>query len=263
MTNEAQPHELESHPVQPEDLALYALGALDASDLARIAQHLECCAGCRLELQKLNADMGAFAIASAPSSTPPARARDRLLSAIAGSESAVRRATPRWSFGFRLLVAAVLLVAVIVEWRDASALRRDNQRLQRELAQEQAAFAQAQDIAKMMMARDTTHLTLVARDQKPQPTAHAIYSEKKACVLLTAHNLAPLGPGKMYELWLLPMSGAPIPAGMFQSDADWNALMLHGGLPEGMQAKGFAITIEPEQGSPAPSGQPILMGSAS
>jgi anti-sigma-K factor RskA len=263
MTNEPQSPEAEAHPVQPEDLALYALGALDASDLARIAQHLEGCAGCRLELQKLNAEIGAFAVAVAPSSTPPQRARHRLLTAIAASESAVRRASPRWSFAFRFAVALIFIAAALIEWRDISALRRQNRQLQQQLAQVQATSAQAQAIAGMMMSRDTMRLTLVATNQKPQPMAHAIYSEKKACVLLTAHNLAPLGPGKMYELWLLPKSGAPIPAGMFQSDADWNALMLHGGLPEGMQAKGFAITVEPEQGSPAPSGQPVLIGTAS
>jgi anti-sigma-K factor RskA len=188
--------------------------------------------------------------------------RERLLAAIAGSESTVRRASPRWSFAFRFVLAAILLAAAILEWRDAATLRRDNLRLQRELAQEQAAFARAQEIAKMMIARDATHLTLVATNQKAQPTAHAIYSEKKACVLLTAHNLAPLGPGKMYELWLLPKSGAPVPAGMFQADPAWNVLMLHDGLPPGMEAKGFAITIEPEQGSPRPTTDPILMASA-
>jgi anti-sigma-K factor RskA len=265
MTNEAQPRETESHGVPPEDLALYALGALDASDLARIGKHLEDCASCRLELQRLNADIGAFALASAPSSTPPQRARDRLLAAIAGSERLVKgapAASPQWSFAFRMVVAGILVAAVIFEWHDAAAMRRDNERLHRELEQEQATSAQAKAIAGMMMSRDTMRLTLVATNQKAQPTAHAIYSEKQACVLLTAHNLAPLGPGKMYELWLLPKAGAPVPAGMFQSDAEWNALMLHGGLPEGMEAKGFAITIEPEQGSAAPSQQPILVATA-
>jgi anti-sigma-K factor RskA len=262
MTNEAQSHEVESHPVPPEDLALYALGALDASELARIGKHLEGCASCRLEIQKLNADMGVFAMAAAPSSTPPQRARARLLAAIAGSERQVKRASPQWSFAFRLLVAAILLVAVVFEWHDAASLRRENEKLRTELKQQTATAAQAQAIADMMTTREAMRLTLVAAGQKAQPTAHAIYSEKKSCVLLTAHNLAPLGPGKMYELWLLPKSGAPIPAGMFQADPAWNVLMLHGGLPEGMEAKGFAITIEPEQGSAAPSGQPILVGTA-
>lgn len=262
MTNEAQPHEMESHQIPPEDLALYALGALDASELARIAKHLEDCASCRLELQRLNADIGAFAIGAAPSASPPQRARDRLLATIAGSERQVKRASPQWSFAFRMVVAAILVAAVIFEWRNAASLRREIEQLQAQLLKERAASAQAEAIAGMMMSHDTMRLTLVARNEKPAPTAHAIYSQKQACVLLTAHNLAPLGPGKMYELWLLPKSGAPIPAGMFQSDAEWNALMLHGGLPQGMEAKGFAITIEPEEGSPAPSQPPILVGTA-
>jgi hypothetical protein len=39
MTNEVNPHEA-PHPVQPDDLALYALGALDASELARLRHGL-------------------------------------------------------------------------------------------------------------------------------------------------------------------------------------------------------------------------------
>jgi hypothetical protein len=185
-----------------------------------------------------------------------------LLAAIAGSERQVKRASPQWSFAFRMVVAAILVVAVIFEWHDAASLRRENRRLQGELTQERATSAQAQAILSMLTAQNTMRLTLVAANQKPQAMAHAIYSEKKSCVLLTAHNLAPLSGGKMYELWLLPKSGAPVPAGMFQSDAGWNVIMLHGGLPQGMEARGFAITIEPEQGSAAPSQQPILVGTA-
>lgn len=259
MTNEVQPHD-----VHPEDLTLYVLGALDGPELARIGKHLEACASCRLEIQHINADIGAFALASAPSSSPPDRAKQRLMAQIV-REGVKRQRSGfwNWSFAFRAVVGLVLLAALLVQWRNAEWLRRQNAELQQQLKQQQAESAQARAIAETIMAPDAMRLTLVAANAKRQPSAHIICSPQKARVFLMASDLAPLGPGKMYELWLLPKSGAPVPAGMFQSDADWNAQMLHGGLPPGMEAKGFAITIEPEQGSLAPTSKPILMGTAS
>jgi hypothetical protein len=32
-------------------------------------------------------------------------------------------------------------------------------------------------------------------------------------------------------------------------------------LPRGVEAKTFAITVEPEQGSSAPTSQPVMLGS--
>jgi len=262
MTNESQPHEVHPHEVQPEDLTLYALGSLDAPELARVARHLEGCSSCRLELQKINADLGALAMAAAPSSAPPQRAKDRLMAALIRDPRPIVTKSPLrgWSFGFRAALALLLLAAVILGWNNVQSLRRQNAQLMQQLAQERAMSAQARMIAETITAPDAMKITLVAANSKPQPMAHIFCSEKKGRVVLMANSLAPLGPGKMYELWLLPKSGAPVPAGMFQADAAWNAQMVHEGLPQGMEAKGFAVTIEPPEGSPAPTTDPVLVG---
>jgi anti-sigma-K factor RskA len=57
------------------------------------------------------------------------------------------------------------------------------------------------------------------------------------------------------------LTGAtPIPAGLFKPDASGNAQMLYAELPPGAVAKGFAVTVEPRQGSPAPTTSPLLVG---
>jgi anti-sigma-K factor RskA len=269
MSDETQPREghadgVHPHEVHAEDLTLYVLGSAEGPELARISKHLEHCGSCRLDVQKLNADLGAFAMAAAPDAEPSAHVKERLLTHINRSEKreAMHRAW-NWSFAFRVAVVSLLAVAAIIGWQNLESVRRDNARLQQELAQERTQSAQAKAIAEVIKAPDAMKLTLVAVNAKPQPMAHAIYSRDKASVFLMVNNLAPLGPGKMYELWLLPKWGKPVPAGMFQADASWHAQMLHEGLPSGMEAKGFAITIEPAEGSLAPSGQPVLMGTAS
>lgn len=258
MTNEVQQHE-----VHPEDLTLYALGALEGAEFARVRRHVESCASCRLELQKLNADMGALAMATAPESSPPGRVRDRLLKEIDRKTRHSRRSTWNWSWAFRGALAVILLVALIVQWRNTRVLETRNQQLLHELDRERAESAQARAIAELMKDPGAMRITLMSTNSHPQPMAHVICTPQNGRVLLMAHDLEPLGPGKMYELWLLPMSGKPVPAGMFNSDAKWAAEMYHTGLPEYVEAKGFAITIEPAEGSAAPTSAPVLMGSSS
>ena len=68
---------------------------------------------------------------------------------------------------------------------------------------------------------------------------------------------------KAYELWLVPTSGAPpIPIGVFKPDSQGSAPVLMPPLPKDLQAKAFAITVEPETGSTSPTMPIILAGKA-
>ena len=112
-----------------------------------------------------------------------------------------------------------------------------------------------------MNAPDAMHLTLVAATTKPQSQIKMIYSPNKAGLLLMASNMDPLPQDKVYELWLLPASGgAPMPAGTFKPDGSGNAMMHHS-MDTSMEAKAFAVTIEPAGGSQTPT-MPIRMISA-
>jgi len=75
-----------------------------------------------------------------------------------------------------------------------------------------------------------------------------------------ASNLPELPPQKTYELWLIPTNGAPIPAGLFRPDAHGSAAVVKPPLPSGVEAKTFAITVEPGSGSAAPTSTPVMVG---
>ena len=104
-------------------------------------------------------------------------------------------------------------------------------------------------------------VTLVAAKTPPQPQGKAFYVRDLSSLVLIATNLPSLPAGKAYELWLIPTSGAPLPAGVFRPDAHGSATVLNPPLPRGVEAKTFAITVEPEQGSSAPTSQPVMLGS--
>jgi len=57
-----------------------------------------------------------------------------------------------------------------------------------------------------------------------------------------------------------PLTGSPIPAGVFKPDSHGSATVVNPPLPPGVEAKAFAITVEPEAGSAAPTSAIIMLG---
>jgi anti-sigma-K factor RskA len=109
---------------------------------------------------------------------------------------------------------------------------------------------------------DAIKIELVAAGNKPQPRGKAIYQRRNRNLIFFASNLPPLPAEKVYELWLFPANGgAPIAAGLFKPDAQGSATVVNPPLPEGVAAKNFAVTLEPESGShEAPRGTPVIVG---
>jgi len=100
----------------------------------------------------------------------------------------------------------------------------------------------------------------VAFKTPPPPSGKALYSRERGGLIFLASNLHSLPPEKAYELWLIPKQGNPIPAGVFKPDAHGRAQVVNPPLPAGADAKAFAITIEPEQGSQTPTMPIVMMG---
>jgi anti-sigma-K factor RskA len=98
----------------------------------------------------------------------------------------------------------------------------------------------------------------VAAKAPPQPQGKAFYLRNRNSLVFLANNMPALPPQKAYELWLIPVSGNPIPAGVFKPDSHGSATVVNPPLPAGAEAKAFAITVENEAGSQAPT-SPVLM----
>jgi len=247
------------HEQFAEDLALYALGALD--ETAGLEKHLEECASCRSELEQLRGNAALLALTTA-GPKPPARAKSRLMDAIA-KEPRLQQAKPSsrwWTLGWIGAVAMVAVAAVL--WNQNSNLKSQVQESARVSDQQKAQLEEARRIVDTLMAKDAMHVSVVPVGMKtPPPEGKVIYSRDRSGLILMASNLQPVPPQKAYELWLIPMQGAPIPAGMFKPDAHGSALVVNPPLPAGVEAKAFAITIEPEQGSATPTMPIVMMGS--
>jgi hypothetical protein len=151
----------------------------------------------------------------------------------------------------------------------AIGLLRQNSVLERELASIKAQFGdqagklqQVNEIVATLLDPESKKVELVAAGAKPQPRGKAIYQRRNRNLIFFASNLPPLPAEKIYELWLFPASGgAPIAAGLFKPDAHGSATVVNPPLPEGVEAKNFAVTLEPESGShEAPRGTAVIVG---
>ncbi|MBA3912616.1 MAG: anti-sigma factor [Acidobacteriales bacterium] len=249
------------HQQFADDLALYALGALEGEERIALEDHLASCHDCGLELDRLRGDMALLALSTA-GPKPPARARQRLLRTISQeprTQAAVQTKRASWSFLPWLAAAALALVAGLL-WQRNTALGHELADLQDRSRQQQAQLTKAREIVSTMTASDALRVTLVAAKTPPQPQGKAIYVKDRSSLIFLASNMPPLPAGKAYELWLIPKTGSPIPAGVFRPDARGSGTVVEPPLPAGAEPKAFAITVEPASGSAGPTTQPIMLG---
>lgn len=259
------------HEQFAEDLALFALGSLDGEERQALENHLQECASCRRELELLRGDFALLAMTAA-GPKPPARARQRLIAAIAkephvassaeSASSASSRSRRSWLPILGWMAAAALALVCIGLLRQNSTLRDALSSLRLQFTDQQSQLKQASAVVATLMDPDAVKIELVAAGNKPQPRGKAIYQRRNRSLIFLASDLPPLPAEKIYELWLFPANGgAPIPAGLFQPDAHGSATVVNPPLPEGIAAKNFAVTLEPQSGShESPRGTPVIVG---
>jgi anti-sigma factor RsiW len=93
--------------------------------------------------------------------------------------------------------------------------------------------------------------------------ASVIYNPQSSDVQFSANGLAQLPPGKTYELWFLKPQGNPDPAGTFTPDQTGAAAHSATASQAIANYNGFAVSLEPTPGSPAPTGPIIVAGTYS
>ncbi len=174
--------------------------------------------------------------------------------------SKTRKARDSWWGAMGWVTAVVMAAAAFWFWRQSDATALQMAKLMNQLNAETIVLHRAQEIVATLTASDAQVVTVVAPNTPPQPQGKAIYVRDRSSLVFIASNLPTPPPQKAYELWLIPTQGAPIPAGVFKPNARGNATVVNPPLPAGVQAKAFAITVEPESGSITPTMPIVMMG---
>jgi hypothetical protein len=242
------------------------LGSLDGEARATLEKHLDGCSECRQELALLRGDTALLAM-SATGPRPPQRSRQRLLNTIAKEPrvpSVVASRVPQFNWWAVLGWAAAvgMLLVVISLRRQNAALQAGVESLGSMVGAQTIELENARRVVDTLTGPEAQTVTLVASKNPAQPQGKAFYLRNRNGLVFVANNLAPLPPDKIYELWLIPTTGTPIAAGLFKPDAKGNATVVNPpGLPAGVEAKTFAVTLEPVTGShDAPRGTGVMAG---
>ena len=230
-----------------EMLPAYALGSLDAEEKSGVEEHLGECPACQRELEAYQAVAAQLPLA-VPLQTPPPRLRQAILDRAgqvspagrsAGARPALlqrlgwslRAPAPAWALVGVALLAVILLGLNLV--------------LLRQVASPPAS---------------AFHLIqLAGTDSAPQASAWVVVSADGRSGTLIAQGLPALPPGQQYQLWL-NRNGQRTSGGVFTVDATgYASKWVYTKIPLA-DFKQFGVTIEPQGGSPAPTGARVLVG---
>ena len=90
----------------------------------------------------------------------------------------------------------------------------------------------------------------------------ASFTTRKTGMLVYDGQLETAPADKSYQLWLVPATGNPISAGVFNPSTGKTSHWIIK-LPPGTVPKAFAVTLEPAGGTPQPTGPKVLVGPVS
>jgi len=246
----------------------YALACLDEQDLLQVSRHLPHCPICRAELETYwaTADQLAFSLLV---QVPPDRLKVSLMKRIQEAEagSAVprtdsiaaqeQRAAPDmradtrggggiWQslanfFRANALAWGVLALLLVLALSISNLLM----------------WQQVRDIRSRVPVDEVNIVKLVGTENAPQATGYLMVFEEENYGTLVVEHAPELDAGYQYQLWLIK-DGQRISGGVFSVDEDgYGVLEIESNEPLSSYPT-FGVTIEPEGGSPGPTGSRVL-----
>jgi anti-sigma-K factor RskA len=268
-----------------ELLAAHALTALDAAEAAALETHLENCADCRAELNAWEATTALLALGAEPVE-PPAQLRAAILAsvredrelredradrvsrtgAVVAPESKVLPFEPTlkpiWaslrSIGAiaALFICAVSLIVVLTLWRQNRALREELTHVTGEMQRAEAKLEQQRSVVAMLTAPDAHLAKLSGTNMAPGARAMLAY-DKNGRAMLMAEGLPAAPAGMAYQLWFI-VGNKPMPGKVFKTEPSGAGMLADKVPAEALNAAVFAVTLEPENGVTAPTGDMYL-----
>ena len=250
--------------------APYVLGALDAAERRAFEVHLATCPVCQQELRELQPVADALARA-VPQRTPRPGLRQRVLGSATGGTQSAPAATPGASpLTWLPLAASILLAAVLgaAAWRlqarvtDLEARLEESERrfanAQQQVVNARLVADHANAALAILSAPDLVRIDLAGQPPAPRATARALWSRENGMVF-TAADLPPAPPGRVYQVWVVT-ANAPVSAGLLTRDSVSRAAYVFRTPRDIGTPVAAAVTLEPEGGVPAPTGEKYLIG---
>ena len=235
-----------NHAIFQDNLAAYALGALDAEEAAALEAHLKTCDTCSTELAQYGRVATGLLMAM-PAHPPRSAVRHKLQKRLAGEQPRPRF---NWSFG-RLAFAAALVIVVGLNLLTVSqvySLRREQAELIKNHTSDQTTIA--------MLAYPTTQT--IAFDENGV-SGSLLVDKQRNLLAVFAWNLAPLPSDETYQLWLIDPNGDRTSGGLLRPEPGYPFVtaVIRSQQPL-KDFVGIGITREPAGGSSKPTGPRVF-----
>jgi anti-sigma-K factor RskA len=237
-----------------EDYELYALGVLEEPERGELRAHLaRNCDVCTAEVRRAAVRVSAFS-SLAPEVAPPKDLRKRVLASVGIHPQF------RWNW---MQTWATLAACVVLGMFWIAHLRRERVRdiafneAMQQVRQAEAENAKAKEVLALLNAPET--IVRVSSEGAVKPPQGKVFLNPNRGVLLLASNLPPASAGKIYEMWVIPAAGNPVPAGLFQTESNGTGVHLQKGPVDIASTGAIAVTLENEGGAPQPTSQPIIV----
>jgi anti-sigma-K factor RskA len=236
-----------------ENIAAYALGALDKDEALQLEDHLAHCQECQRELAEYQA-VSKDLLSALPPLSPHPSVKKQLTARLQNSDKGKTSAGSFWdqiqfSFGqAAAAMAVIILVGVnIFSFLQIRGMRHQQTELSNWIRAEQSAIAiLAQPGTEIIPAGENGEGSLL------------INIETNTAVLL-AQNLPDLPDDNVYQIWLIDPAGERVSGGLFSPNTDLTYEVIEVEVSDSLQNfVALGITIEPWGGSPGPTGTNIF-----
>ena len=245
---------MSEHEELEHSVAAWVLGALDGEEAEAMRIHVEACPSCREEASRLRRAVGALPL-SVEEVAPPARLRERILSAAAASRGAsaapvrMRAIAPAPSVRRKGVVdlwgrmpvyaaAAGVVIALVIGLVAGDLIGRGTP-----------------PVASSQVAR----FSLLGHQALAGARANVIDLKADGVALVDFSGLPMLEAGRVYEVWLITPGGRADPAAVFVPDSNGSKVVLVNKALTGYSEMAITSEAGPD-GAKAPTQQPQLYG---
>lgn len=168
------------------------------------------------------------------------------------------RRESRFEDFFRIFSLGAALAAIL--W--AIVLNLQVARLQSEVATlNQQVANQSESLQQLVQnlpsSSNVVTVSLKGTNAQPQAQGQLIADPANQSAVLVVTGLPPLEPGKTYQVWLI--AGAPVSAGLLTVDEQGQGVLIVTSTESIGSFQSLGISVEPEGGSPQPTGDIVIL----
>ena len=255
-----------------EDLfPLYALGALTDEERRQVDAYVASDPDAEARLAELTQAASALPYAAKPVDPSPGVKRavlDRVQADARLSPPAVRM-TPRpglWdAVRHRLrarwvvpVAAGLSALAAVAGFAWAVSLNGEVARLRAQIAALQRDLALQRQTLAQIAAPNVQTMAIAGTERQPAARGQLIADPRSTAAVLVVSGLLPLQPGQVYQFWLI-RGDLPVSAGVFSVDEEGSAVLPVASTDLVGTFDAMGVSIEPEGGSPQPTGDIVML----